>query len=175
MIIDHYLIVVLSAVGFQTSVKSFSIVPSIPSSSIKVIALPSTTRLYATTGQTTINRSNSKSSEDFWGSPRSSEEIVHFVSDAIFDNNMRGGDNYDSSQVVNEKQWVEVISAEPPVSRSDSSRKYNTLSLLKQTVAPISYNTLIYIYIYIATSCAWIPRTLILRSNRRCYTWWVLF
>jgi hypothetical protein len=122
MIIDHYLIVVLSAVGFQTSVKSFSIVPSIPSSSIKVIALPSTTRLYATTGQTTINRSNSKSSEDFWGSPRSSEEIVHFVSDAIFDNNMRGGDNYDSSQVVNEKQWVEVISAEPPVSRSDSSR-----------------------------------------------------
>jgi hypothetical protein len=97
--------------------------------------------MYATTGQTTINRSNSKSSEDFWGSPRSSEEIVHFVSDAIFDNNMRGGDNYDSSQVVNEKQWVEVISAEPPVSRSDSSRSYNTLSLLKETVAPIRYNT----------------------------------
>lgn len=152
MIIDLYLIVVLSAVGFQTSVKSFSIVPSIPSSTIKVITLPSTTRLYATTGQTTINRSNSKPSDDFWGSPRSSEEIEHFVSDAIFDKNMRGGEqeknNYDSSQVVNEKQWVEVISAEPPVSRSDSSRSYNTLSLLKETVVPIRYNTPIYIYIY---------------------------
>lgn len=176
MIIDLYLIVVLSTVGIQTSVKSFSIVPSISFPTINVIALPSTTRLYATTGQTPINRSNSKKpSEDFWGSPRSSEEIIHFVSDAIFDNNMRDSeekndnDNYDSSQEINEKQWVEVISAEPPVSRSNSSRSYNTLSLLKEIVAPIHYDT----PKYIATSCAWIPRTLILRSNRRCYsTWW---
>jgi hypothetical protein len=36
-----------------------------------------------------------------------------------------------------------------PVSRSDSSRKYNTLLLLKETVAPIRYNTPIYIYVYI--------------------------
>ena len=143
MIIDLYLIVVLSAVGFQTSVKSFSIVrPSISSfSTIKVIALPSPTRLYATSYQTTINKSNRKPSEDFWGSPRSSEEIINFVSDAVFDNNMRGSEE-------NNKQWVEVISAEPPVSRSDSSRKYNTLSLLKETVAPIRYNTPIYMYIY---------------------------
>ena len=144
MIIDLYLIIVLSAVGFQTSVKSFSIVrPSMLSSfsTIKVIALPTPTRLYATTDQTTINKSNRKPSEDFWGSPRSSEEIINFVSDAVFDNNMRGSEE-------NNKQWVEVISAEPPVSRRDSSRKYNTLSLLKETVAPIRYNTPIYMYIY---------------------------
>ncbi len=70
---------------------------------------------------------------DFWGRPRSREEIVDFVSDAVFSK-----DEYDLVSItvhdqgnafssVNERnQWVEVISAEPPVRRSDFAFKFHS-------------------------------------------------
>jgi hypothetical protein len=48
--------------------------------------------------------------EQFWGQPRNKEEIVDFVSNAVFTNQN------------NDHQWVQVISAEPPVSESDLFR-----------------------------------------------------
>lgn len=50
----------------------------------------------------------------FWGTPRTKVEIVNFISDAVFT----------EEQVDREDQWVEVISAEPPVSRSDFSSTF---------------------------------------------------
>ena len=51
----------------------------------------------------------------FWGTPRTKSEIVNFVSDAVFT---------EEHEVDREEQWVEVISAEPPVSRSDFSSTF---------------------------------------------------
>ena len=51
----------------------------------------------------------------FWGTPRSEGEIVNFISDAVFT---------EEHEADREDQWVEVISAEPPVSRSDSSSTF---------------------------------------------------
>jgi hypothetical protein len=48
--------------------------------------------------------------DQFWGRPRNKEEIVDFVSNAVF------------TDQNNDDQWVEVISAEPPVSESDLFR-----------------------------------------------------
>jgi len=47
----------------------------------------------------------------FWAKPRNEQEIIDFVSDAVFDN--------ENEAANNNHQWVEVISAEPPVRRSD--------------------------------------------------------
>ena len=51
----------------------------------------------------------------FWGTPRTKGEIVNFVSDAVFT---------EEHEADREDQWVEVISAEPPVSRSDFSSTF---------------------------------------------------
>lgn len=73
---------------------------------------------------------------DFWGKARSKEEIVRFVSDVVFND---FHETYDDSQAKNELcQWVEVISAEPPVRRSDFSLRYKfnlVLSLLAKQMS----------------------------------------
>ena len=51
----------------------------------------------------------------FWGKQRNTQEIVDHVSNAVFSNHQRSD------------QWVEVISAEPPVRLSDSYLLCNTL------------------------------------------------
>lgn len=51
----------------------------------------------------------------FWGKQRTKQEIIDHVSNAVFTNNQRSD------------QWVEVISAEPPVRLSDSYLLCNTL------------------------------------------------
>lgn len=51
----------------------------------------------------------------FWGKQRNKQEIVDHVSNAVFSNHQRSD------------QWVEVISAEPPVRLSDSYLLCNTL------------------------------------------------
>lgn len=58
---------------------------------------------------------------DFWGSPRNEQEIIDFVSDAIFNNDDDSSQYHhqQSSPEVQQDQWVDVISAEPPVRRSD--------------------------------------------------------
>ena len=53
--------------------------------------------------------------QKFWGRPRSKQEIIDHVSNAVFTNHQRSD------------QWVEVLNAEPPVSLSDSYHLCNTL------------------------------------------------
>jgi hypothetical protein len=65
-------------------------------------------------------------SSDFWGRIHSEEEIVDYVSDAVF-----GNIREDLRDKYNEqRRWVEVISAEPPVRRSDFSYFHALISSL---------------------------------------------
>ena len=50
---------------------------------------------------------------NFWGEPRNEQEIIDFVSNAVFYNEVEASLGYFRSDV--QDQWVEVISAEPPV------------------------------------------------------------
>mmetsp|Transcript_14259 Transcript_14259/g.27751 ORF Transcript_14259/g.27751 Transcript_14259/m.27751 type:complete len:369 (+) Transcript_14259:120-1226(+) len=59
---------------------------------------------------------------NFWGKPRSEKEIVDFVHDAIFSTTTEyqtGQDSTDTDasgkKTSNDRQWVEVISEEPPL------------------------------------------------------------
>ena len=61
------------------------------------------------------SRSAASTDKLFWGTPRTKGEIVNFISDAVFT------EEHESDR---EDQWVEVISAEPPVSRSDFSSTF---------------------------------------------------
>mmetsp|Transcript_39841 Transcript_39841/g.95871 ORF Transcript_39841/g.95871 Transcript_39841/m.95871 type:complete len:129 (+) Transcript_39841:143-529(+) len=88
-----------------TSVQSFSILPHPPKAT--------TTTLCAAGGGVDVTTTN------FWGRPRSKEEIVDFVSDAVF-NNEHEAPTSNAAQLLSNAQerWVEVISAEPPVRRA---------------------------------------------------------
>ena len=103
-------VLVVLFLGFQPLVWSFSISPS----PIKETARAST-QLYMD------QAINVYESSDFWGKPRSKEEIVAFISDAVFSDSREALE--DNSQAKSKElcQWVEVISAEPPVRRSDFS------------------------------------------------------
>jgi prolyl 4-hydroxylase len=50
---------------------------------------------------------------NFWGEPRNEQEIIDFVSNAVFYNEVEASLGYFRSDV--QDQWVEVISAEPPL------------------------------------------------------------
>jgi hypothetical protein len=70
---------------------------------------------------------------DFWGRPRSRKEIVDFVSDAVFNKDEHDlvsigfQDHGDALSSGNERnRWVEVISAEPPVRRSDFTFQFHS-------------------------------------------------
>jgi hypothetical protein len=66
---------------------------------------------------------------DFWGRPRSRQEIVDFVSDVVFDNEYDIISSSTASLVpINEqhRRWVDVISAEPPVRRSDFMHSFHS-------------------------------------------------
>ena len=91
--------IIIFIVGiFAAGVDSFSIPPSHLSKETTTLS-----RQFYSTAEAT----DEATATTFWGVPRSEEEIVDFVSRAVF--------NIGQSQ----DQWVEVISAEPPVRRID--------------------------------------------------------
>ena len=100
-----FIIGILGIVG--TSVESFSTVPS----PLKTTA--TTTALSVSAQTDVVNEATT-----FWAKPRNEQEIVDFVSDAVFNNGNEAANNNAPPQ-VQDHQWVEVISAEPPVRRSD--------------------------------------------------------
>lgn len=112
------LALVVPLLGFQPSAYSFSILP------LHEIARAST-RLRVDRARN--NNNNDGESSDFWGKVRSEKEIVDYVSDAVFGivrEDVR--DEY----IEQQRRWVEVISAEPPVRRSDFSLSFGLISSL---------------------------------------------
>jgi hypothetical protein len=105
-------VLVVLLLGFQPLAWSFSIAPS----PIKETARASTQLPYVD------KEIDVDESSDFWGKPRSKEEIVDFVSDAVFSNFHEALEDNSQAKEKEQCQWVEVISAEPPVRRSDFSR-----------------------------------------------------
>jgi hypothetical protein len=112
-------VLVVLLLGFQPLVWSFSISPS----PIKETARAST-QLYM---DQTIDVYESS---DFWGKPRSKDEIVCFVSDAVFGDFHVALEDNSQAKAKEQCQWVEVISAEPPVRRSDFSRFFTFILVL---------------------------------------------
>ncbi|KAL7528579.1 hypothetical protein ACHAXR_006746 [Thalassiosira sp. AJA248-18] len=98
------IIVLLVLVG--TSVESFSTVPPIKGATTTTTTA---TTLFESVDPTTDQHEGT----NFWGSPRNEREIIDFVSDAVFDNEEVASNN--SQQPNVQDQWVEVISAEPPL------------------------------------------------------------
>lgn len=130
----------LIAVG--ASVESFSIAPSSPlvNKLKETITSTSTSALYSTKAQ----ENNAHVAATFWGSPRNEQEIIDFVSDAVFnDDNGNDNEHHDheaqndyspqEANVVQDRQWVEVISAEPPVRRIVISHIFTQIIQLEYT------------------------------------------
>ncbi len=99
MMIEGFIIIFIVAGTFAAGVESFSIPPSHLSR------------------ETTSSRAFYSTAEaSFWGVPRSEEEIVDFVSDAVFNNEYEA---LKSDDAPPQDRWVEMISAEPPVRHSN--------------------------------------------------------
>jgi hypothetical protein len=92
------LAVVLSYLYSYYGVDAFSCTPPLT----KAITSRRESTLYESTTDDDVEEP-----DQFWGRPRNKKEIVDFVSNAVF------------TDQNNDDQWVEVISAEPPVSESD--------------------------------------------------------
>ncbi|KAL7443688.1 hypothetical protein ACHAXH_007530 [Discostella pseudostelligera] len=75
--------------------------------------------LSSTTTTISVAQGGIDTATDFWGRPRSREEIVDFVSDAVFNNEYdvvsSAYDGNTSPSIKAQNRWVEVISAEPPL------------------------------------------------------------
>ena len=104
-------VLVVLLLGFQPLVWSFSISPSPIKETARAL-----TQLYMD------QAIDAYESSDFWGKPRSKDEIVGFVSDAVFGDFHEALEDNSHAKAKEQCQWVEVISAEPPVRRSDFSR-----------------------------------------------------
>ena len=107
----------IAAVG--TSVKSFS--PSSPNKITKAKGTPTTLYIYNTGVNTLYAPPPAKAAyyeggTDFWGTPRNEREIIDYISNAVFND----ASSQPNANEGDQCQWVEVLSAEPPVRRSDS-------------------------------------------------------
>lgn len=95
--------------------------------------------LSSTTTTISVAQGGIDTATDFWGRPRSREEIVDFVSDAVFNNEYdvvsSAYDGNTSPSIKEQNRWVEVISAEPPVRRSDFMYSFHSSQDTKTTLA----------------------------------------